>query len=86
MNKESITQPKNQLAMTPARCLEEDDNTGTYPSSPPKLERKRYRLATDGFLELNQSQNFPSLLIPTLDIRTFIRQVERKTMVLLRFI
>lgn len=71
MNKESITQPKNQLAMTPVRCLEEDDNTGTYPSSPPKLERKRYHdLATDGFLQLNQNQNFPPLFIPTLDHRT----------------
>lgn len=72
MNKESPTQPTrtNQIVMTPVRCLEEDETSGTYPS-PPKMERKRYYdLATDGFLQLNQNQNFPSLFIPTLDHRT----------------
>jgi hypothetical protein len=66
MNKESTS--THQIAMTPVRCLEEDETSGTFHSSPPRMERKRY-LATDGFLQLNQNQNFPSLFIPTLDHR-----------------
>ena len=68
MNKESTS--TTQIAMTPVRCLEDDETSGTYPS-PPKMERKRHHdLVPDGFLQLKQNQNFPSLFIPTLDHRT----------------
>lgn len=79
MNEKSHTDPTitNQIAMTPVRCLEEDETTGTYPS-PPKMERKRYRLATDGFFQLNQNQNFPSLFIPTLEKRKVHRSCVEK--------